>query len=739
MLPEQLSSIFRVKQKSYKMVLILSLIQYYEQTKSLSFPLGIIAERFLAYFQENSAAGKRVDSPPPGKANRWSDFTISQTISLLKTPLEALSAILVEDDSRQVVIFHPIIADQLDDSVIQELKQYALIELQSYNDRLGAPVFSLHQALNEIMESYTSARNQAFAGHPLGTLFRQRIPEQIRSLSYISPNYKVQGSVGQGNWADVPWIAVMDKRITDTTQHGEYIVYLFSEDMDSVYLTLNQGVTVPKKELGKKEGYQYLENKVNEMRELLPLEGLQKDDGIHLTSKSGLGRDYQVSTVAYVRYDRGAIPDNAQLQTDLENVVANYKMYVEHVLQNKKIDEESSTSNGEGSTSLSTLTVSEQIKQIKSHITHQGFHYPDGLIENLYLSLKTKPFVILAGVSGTGKTKLVKLFAEAVGATKDNGQFALIPVRPDWSDPSDLLGYKDLSGVFRPGRLAEVFVEASRPENQHKPYFICLDEMNLARVEYYFSDVLSVIETQEWKQDRIVTSALIHGESLLPEDRSLYGDLAIPDNVYLIGTVNMDETTHPFSKKVLDRANTIEFNYIDLQQYPVIGARVEETLPTVHNSFLRSEYLQLVDVYSEYRELVQSTTEKLVKTNHILEEIHSHVGFRIRDSICFYMIYNERFGLLKKEEAFDLQLLQKILPRVQGSSLSVKRVLLKLLEGALGEKLRINELLDDASGIYLKWNENIEEKKPKHPLSARKIAFMLRRLEEDGFTSYWLS
>ncbi|ANY72827.1 hypothetical protein BBD41_09645 [Paenibacillus ihbetae] len=384
--------------------------------------------------------------------------------------------------------------------------------------------------------------------------------------------------------------------------------------------------------------------------------------------------------------------------------------------------------------------VTSKMNDIKLFISHRGFHYPPGLIENLYLSLKTKPFVILAGVSGTGKTKLVKLFAEALGATGDNGQFSLIPVRPDWSDPSDLLGYKDLSGVFRPGRLAEVLVEASQPENQHKPYFICMDEMNLARVEYYFSDVLSVIETQEWRQDRIVTSKLINRESLLPQDQLLYGDLSIPDNVYLIGTVNMDETTHPFSKKVLDRANTIEFNYINLQQYPSLAIHEkEETDLTVHNSFLRSEYLQLIDVYSEYTELVHATTEKLVKINHILEEIHSHVGFRIRDSICFYMVYNQRFELLSDDEAFDLQLLQKILPRIQGSSLSVKRVLLKLLQGALGRTLPVSDLMDDASEIYLKWNDNQEENKAKHPLSARKIAFMLRRLEEDGFTSYWLS
>lgn len=721
------------------MVLVLSLIEHYQQTHSLYFPLSTIAERFLAYFQENSRLGKRVDSPPLGKAIHWDNFTLSQTITLLKTQLEALSSILEVNQDQQTVTFRPDIADKLDDHVMQELKEYALTELQNYNDKLGVPLFSLQNVLIEIMNSYIAARNEAFAGHPLGTLFRQTIPEQIRSLYFIDPNYKIQGSVGQGNWANVPWIAVMDKRLTDTTQHGEYIVYLFSEDMKSVYLTLNQGVTVPKDELGKKEGYHYLEQKANELRELLPLEGMQKDDGINLTSKSGLGRDYQVSTVAYIRYDRNAIPDDDQLLADLENVVFNYKMYVDHVIKNKGVDEEVPSKEEKESPSLSSLTVPKQIEQIQSYISHRGFHYPQGLIENLYLSLKTKPFVILAGVSGTGKTKLIKLFAEALGATGDNGQFTLIPVRPDWSDPSDLLGYKDLSGVFRPGRLAEVLVEASQRENQHKPYFVCLDEMNLARVEYYFSDVLSVIETQEWKQDRIVTSKLINRESLLPEDQSIYGDLSIPDNVYLIGTVNMDETTHPFSKKVLDRANTIEFNYIDLQQYPSLEPQDEGAPMPVHNSFLRSEYLQLIDVYFDYTELVHATTEKLVKINHILEEIHSHVGFRIRDSICFYMVYNQRYELLSNDEAFDLQLLQKILPRVHGSSLSVKRVLLKLLQGALGRTLPVSELMDDASEIYLKWNDNEEENKAKHPLSARKIAFMLRRLEEDGFTSYWLS
>ncbi|MDQ0114952.1 MrcB family domain-containing protein [Paenibacillus harenae] len=919
-LPAELSSIFRSKQKSYKMVLILSIIDEYRTTHNQAISLDDVAKRFLAYFQNSILEGKKVDSPPSGVAASWTEFTLSQTKALLYTPIKALSSILDESNGGLTISFKSTIWDTLNENTMDELQKYALAELDNYNNNLAAPV-SLNQSLTQIMNGYISAKTQPFSNHPLGTLLRQTLPTNLKKLTFIDDKYKVQGSIGQGNWANIPWLAVLDKRITETTQYGEYVVYLFAEDMSSVYLTLAQGVTVPLKDRGKKEGYQYLQQKVQEIRELLPLENMQKDEHIHLTS-SGLGRDYQVSTIAYIRYERDHIPDEEQLIADLENMMANYNLYADKVINPvstpnptfkftmahlylahgiiaylgkefptaieldeltanqsavlisgddvkhpkeriqhigrallelglihidnshysltplgvqyanafdsnlwrlsseqvkllrqklaEKDSDASSTSNlikvinmaiiivrnlnefsleqfnekfisemqmqeewgkvtqenrsrfmlnwleeiafiqklgdkyifheDKENEPLDTLTVSERIEHIKDFIGQKGFHYPGSLIENLYLSFKTKPFVILAGVSGTGKTKLVKLFAEALGATTLNKQFSLIPVRPDWSDPSDLLGYKDLSGAYRPGQLAEVLIEASKAGNRHKPYFICLDEMNLARVEHYFSDMLSIIETQEWQNDHIVTSPLIHKDSLRLEDQPVYGNLSLPDNVYLIGTVNMDETTHPFSKKVLDRANTIEFNYINLGQFPdevgfsnVVGAS------QAGNSFLRSEYLQLIDVYRDYKDLVQKTTEKLVKINSILEEIHSHVGFRIRDAVCFYMIYNERFQLLSEDAAFDLQLLQKILPRVQGSSSSVKRVLLQLMQGALGKTLPIVELMEDASDLYMKWSASQTAEAVKHPQTARKIAFMLRRLEEDGFTSYWLS
>ncbi|USB33936.1 DUF3578 domain-containing protein [Paenibacillus sp. YPG26] len=416
MLPNELSTIFRNKQKSYKMVLILSLIDEYEESHNLTFPLSKIAERFLAYYRHSSSEGMKVDGPPKSEAANWNSYTLSQTKSLLRTPIDALASILEFNNEQQIISFKPSVISLLNDAVIRELREYALTELDSYNNQLaskeGGSNFSLQDTLTEILNSYLEAKTQSFAAHSMGGLFRQSIPEQIRKLPFIDDNYKIQGSIGQGNWANIPWIAIMDKRVTETTQHGEYIVYLFSEDMQSVYLTLLQGVTLPLRERGKKDGYLYLEQKVNEMRELLPLENMHKDDHIHLTT-SGLGRDYQVSTVAYVRYDRDHIPDDEHLLADLENVIDNYKIYVNNVL-------EKATSEPEEKEQVDSFTIAQRIEHIKAYIQQKGFHYPDGLIENLYLSLKTKPFVILAGVSGTGKTKLVKLFAEALGAKGDN-------------------------------------------------------------------------------------------------------------------------------------------------------------------------------------------------------------------------------------------------------------------------------------------------------------------------------
>ena len=157
-------------------------------------------------------------------------------------------------------------------------------------------------------------------------------------------------------------------------------------------------------------------------------------------------------------------------------------------------------------------TVGDTLIEIENFIATRGFVFPGGILRAFYASLRSKPFVILAGNSGTGKSRLVRLFAEASGATVSNGRFTMIPVRPDWNDSSELLGYFDLNGEFNPGQLIAPILMAH--QNAAKPFFVCLDEMNLAKVEHYFSDFLSIIESRSRNKDGIVTDPILHQAQL---------------------------------------------------------------------------------------------------------------------------------------------------------------------------------------------------------------------------------
>lgn len=362
---------------------------------------------------------------------------------------------------------------------------------------------------------------------------------------------------------------------------------------------------------------------------------------------------------------------------------------------------------------VADINIKDVLNNIKNYIFARGFDYPDGLIENFYLSIKSKPFVILAGTSGTGKTRLVKLFAEAISA-----EFKLVSVRPDWSDGTDLFGHTDLNGNFIPGPVCSAFdVAISNPK---KPVFLCLDEMNLARVEYYLSDFLSVIESREKKNGHIITEQIAQYKNGLPE------------NLYVIGTVNMDETTFPFSKKVLDRANTIEFNFVDLIPKQRTGDSFEpQDLP---NSFLCTSYLILAAEYAKDQEFIDTICTELQTLNGKLAKANSHIGFRVRDEIVFYMLNNkEAGGLLDFDEALDNEIMQKILPRIQGSSAAIKSLLIDIFKFCMKNESGIDADTGNVGEQMSRVAVNA-----RYPESAKKVSYMMKRFENDGFTSYWL-
>lgn len=576
-----------------------------------------------------------------------------------------------------------------------------------------------------IMNKYVHARkNEEFTGHELGSFLTKKTPELINNYlltyDYIKPgDYVIEGSIGQGVWAYVPWIAIMDKDITVTTQQGVYVVYLFSKDMERVYLTFNQGVTKATQE-------ELLDNK-KIIRETLDFMDFNIDDNVELTDR-GIGQKYELSTIAYREYKKDDLINERitekELIDDLLKMMRIYKTY-------KKIFVQSAVRENEEFSEKQDIQAVEIIDNIKKYIKSKGFIYPDGLIENFYLSLKTKPFVLLAGISGTGKTRLVRLFAEALKC-----KYKLVSVRPDWSDGSDLLGYKNIQGKFVPGAVIDYIKKAN--ENPDEIYFLCLDEMNLARVEYYFSDFLSKMETRRREGVEFVTDKLLDSDTFeYEDDREKYGDIIIPENLYIVGTVNMDETTHPFSKKVLDRANTIEFNevYLDNFLFSDDVDTVLDALPfKVNNDFLKAQYLTLNDCIEGNEELLKDIIDKLVEINNILQEANLQVGYRVRDELCFYMLYNQREGLLDENIAFDFQLMQKILPRIQGSGEAIKKVLVNLFKFTTGRDYSGEDGdIGEKAMEYVKANSDL-----LYPRSATKLAYMIQRYEEEGFTSYWL-
>lgn len=481
--------------------------------------------------------------------------------------------------------------------------------------------------------------------------------------------------------------------------------------MSSVYVTIAQGVTETSRE--------EMEKRKKAIQASISENSKVKTDGAIYLGSSPRARDYAYSTAAYIKYDFDEMPNEEVLIKDLEHMLEIYENYIKREEDKELEGDFPLKENIKDPTSFYDGTNKQLVNHIYEYILGKGFLFSKDEVVNLFISLKSKPFVILSGISGTGKTMVGKFFAESFGATEENGQFSLISVRPDWNDSSDLLGYIDIKGDFQEGPLTKILKRAM--ENPEKPYFVVLDEMNLARVEYYFSDILSVMENREWKNGKIVSSVL------LPKEIAGV-DLKIPENVYIIGTVNMDETTHPFSKKVLDRANTIEFNEVHLDNLSFLEESEEIAPISIEQKYLAPRFLHLHDVFGDYEDIVREFSEELTVINHYLKKIYAQVGYRVRDEICFYLANSEEVDYFTRDEAFDYCLLQKVLPRISGSDSRVNELLKELYRHFT------NRAYDENLTDY---SEHLET--AKYPRSAKKVLEMLGRLEEDGFTSFWVT
>lgn len=301
--------------------------------------------------------------------------------------------------------------------------------------------------------------------------------------------------------------------------------------------------------------------------------------------------------------------------------------------------------------------ISNFIKRTKD----AGLVYDESDLINFHTAMKSSNLVILSGMSGTGKSKLVQMYGEALGL--DSSQLNIIPVRPSWCDDRDLLGYVDsIHNVYKPGDASLIDTLVQADKNIDRIYIVCFDEMNLARVEYYFSQFLSILEMDSTK--RKVTLYNSDLENKLYNADKYPSQITIRDNILFVGTVNIDESTYHFSDKVLDRANVITLSIQELTK--IKNVKFEKQIRC--NEIMFTEYNQYKVIQSEVTlkekelDLLSILNIEMNKTNKNLG-----VGFRIVRQIDLYLKNIPNDSILTREEAFDLQILQRILTKIRGS------------------------------------------------------------------------
>lgn len=383
-------------------------------------------------------------------------------------------------------------------------------------------------------------------------------------------------------------------------------------------------------------------------------------------------------------------------------------------------------------------------KSTANEYTHT-YHYLD-----IITAIKTKPFILLAGISGTGKSRIVRELARACwddGSEDFKAQkpknFEMIQVKPNWHDSTELMGYLSrVSGTptYVIGDFLRFITRAW--ENLDMPYFLCLDEMNLAPVEQYFAEYLSVIESRKSHEDGTVTTDPIFEKS----DDDWYSDLiksltkderirakfteegiCIPQNLIVVGTVNMDETTFSFSRKVLDRAMTIEMNEVDL--YAGLDYKYER-IGKLNKNMLIGTAVEGVDVYADNEEVCNKVLNYLQAVNEVLNGTPFKIAYRTRNEFLLYVINNLPYSVdgngneLSENEVIAIALDEitsmKILSRIEGDDIKVKHDFLNRLITTIETQLL----------------ELTGEEKKKQSVSVDKLKEMQERLLS-GYTSFW--
>jgi 5-methylcytosine-specific restriction enzyme B len=508
-------------------------------------------------------------------------------------------------------------------------------------------------------------------------------------------NLKVKVSFGQGALARIPWISFLAEG--QSTANGIYPVYLLYKE-DNL-LILAYGIS----ETNTPEINWKFEKKPFKIKDYF--------------KEKGLTPERYGDSFIYSVYELEKGINWSKIQDDIQDII---KQYISMNLESVEISP--------------SINKEFKNKAFKDNLNISGLQFNDILIYRFISSLLTKPFVILTGLSGSGKTKLAQAFA--LWICQSNRQFKIVPVGADWTNREPLLGYPnslESNNYVKPDNgVLDLLLDASQEENKNKPHFLILDEMNLSHVERYFADFLSVMESGN-------AIKLYSGTSRQSSDgKAIPQEISWPKNLFIIGTVNIDETTYMFSPKVLDRANVLEFRITEDELSDYLASAGELNLEELagKGAGMGSDFARLALERNYPLENAAKLNDALLEFFKELKKIGAEFGYRTASEIKRFV------GIAKKldpdwdvDQIIDAAIMQKLLPKLHGSRSKLNPVLTSLaklcIDGIVSEdevKKKLFEVYDTdgfALGLTVKYKVSLE-----------KICRMHKNVIANGFTSY---
>jgi energy-coupling factor transporter ATP-binding protein EcfA2 len=304
-------------------------------------------------------------------------------------------------------------------------------------------------------------------------------------------------------------------------------------------------------------------------------------------------------------------------------------------------------------------SINFNIDSFNENILESGLVFSEKLLTRFIASLLTKPFVLLTGLSGSGKTKIAQSFVQWI--CEDESQYKIIPVGADWTNREPLLGYPNglnhKEYILPDSGALSLIIEASKIENNDKPYFLILDEMNLSHVERYFADFLSVMESE----GKISLYSGTVRKDMKGND--VPDNIHCPKNLFIIGTVNIDETTYMFSPKVLDRANTIEFRLDEsnIKNFFDLPSKIDLSVLKRKGASMAKNFLEIAADNTIDNGVDYSNT--LVQFFNELKKVGAEYGYRTAVEMLLLIKKLNTISEISKNECIDIAVMQKLLPK----------------------------------------------------------------------------